>query len=279
LAQAENLGLPINTSKNDISFYKLGSKAWYAREYRGNQEDIFEIDFDTRRYNPSWNRLAIKGTRKIEKYQILRPVYYKINQSRVNPDDPAVNKLVEVLRNVRNAKITLAGHSDWSGDKLNNTRLSLERATNLADFLFKNKVNPQLVQVEAYGEECLLTDTLFGADSLREKALAINRRVEIKIKKQGKPYLLVQDKRLNGKLQKANLSECRPKYAIMVYIAPKPQNAYSLPDSMKETYSKEDKLYYYHTRYYHSIQKAAKQLKNLRKKYEHAYLYVKDKCK
>jgi asparagine N-glycosylation enzyme membrane subunit Stt3 len=181
------------------------------------------------------------------------------------------------LRNVHNAKITLSGHSDWSGDRLNNTRLSLERAANLADFLFQNKVNPQMLKVEAYGENDLLTDTLFASDSLREKALALNRRVDIKVEKQGKPYLYVQNPRLKGQLRKANAAGSYPgaKFAVMTYIAPQPQNAYTFPDSIRETFSREDKLYYYHTPYYHSIHQAAAKLKQLRKQYDNAYLYVK----
>jgi outer membrane protein OmpA-like peptidoglycan-associated protein len=275
LEQANNIGLPVNTSKNDISFYKLGSKAWYARGYKDKKEDIFEIDFDTRRYNPQWHTLAIEGVRKIDHYRTLRPVYYNIGRSRVNPDDSAVKKLVRVLRDVRNASISIAGHSDWSGNRVNNTRLSLERAANLADFLFKNGINPELLQVEAYGEDKLLTDTLFTTDSLREKALAVNRRVDIKVKKQGEPYLYVQNTRLKGQLGKANLSGSNPKFAVMIYIAPKPQNAYTFPDFIKEDVSREDKLYYWHTPYYNSIHQAAKKLKQLGKKYENAYLYVK----
>jgi len=276
LAQAENIGLPINTAKNDISFYKLGSKAWYVREYRNNKEDIFEVDFDTREYNPEWHTLVINGVRKIHHYETLRPVYYKVGQSRVNPDDEAVKKLVEVLGSVRNAEITLAGHSDWTGDQLNNTRLSLKRATNLADFLFKNKINPRLINIEAFGEYNLFTDTLFAIDSLREKALALNRRVDITVEKQGEPYLYLQDKRLNGEFVKKYAAGSRPEFAIMTYVAPKPQNAYEFSESIKEAFSKKDKLYYYHTPYTHSIHEASEKLKQLREIYQHAYLFVRE---
>ena len=282
-AQAKNIGPPINTLQNDISFTKHGSKALYAREYKNNKEDIFEVDFGTpaptRRYNPQWNELTITGVRKINEYKTIQPVFYETGQRNVNPENPVVDTLLKVLKSTQNAKITLSGHSDWNGNKLYNNWLSFRRAVNLADFLLKNKVDPTLLQVEAYGDNKLLTDTGFTKDPIREKVKAINRRVDITVTKQGSPYLFVEKNKLYKSLQPDSLKTSGQKFAVMTYVAPKKQNAYTFPDSIQESYSKADELYYYHTDYYNSIHKAEEKLEQLQKKYKNAYVYEKNSKK
>lgn len=72
--------------------------------------------------------------------------------------------------------ITITGHTDSSGSKTYNERLSLRRADAVRQALIEHGVNPGIIAVESRGEDDLLIDT---ADNVREPA---NRRVEIRFR-------------------------------------------------------------------------------------------------
>jgi OOP family OmpA-OmpF porin len=69
--------------------------------------------------------------------------------------------------------INLIGHTDTSGSRDYNQRLSMKRANAVRDGLVQRGVNPSLISVNHRGESELMVDT---ADGVREPA---NRRTEI----------------------------------------------------------------------------------------------------
>ena len=69
--------------------------------------------------------------------------------------------------------INLVGHTDTSGSRSYNQKLSMKRANVVRDALAQRGVDPALFNVNFRGEEELLVDT---ADGVREPA---NRRTEI----------------------------------------------------------------------------------------------------
>jgi OOP family OmpA-OmpF porin len=69
--------------------------------------------------------------------------------------------------------INLVGHTDTSGSREYNQKLSMERAQSVRDGMVQRGVDPGLLSLSHKGEEELLVDT---ADGVREPA---NRRTEI----------------------------------------------------------------------------------------------------
>jgi outer membrane protein OmpA-like peptidoglycan-associated protein len=69
--------------------------------------------------------------------------------------------------------MTLQSHSDRSGSRAVNLRMSRKRADIVADYLRSRGVAPQAIKIEAKGEDDLLVDT---QDGVREVQ---NRRIDI----------------------------------------------------------------------------------------------------
>lgn len=71
------------------------------------------------------------------------------------------------------AQVNVVGHADTSGTRTHNQRLALKRANAVKDALVDRGVTPEMIAVDAKGEDELLVQT---ADGVREPA---NRRVNI----------------------------------------------------------------------------------------------------
>ena len=69
--------------------------------------------------------------------------------------------------------INVVGHTDTSGNSAYNKRLAFKRANTVRDALVKQNVDPELIMVDAMGENELLVPT---PDDVREPA---NRRVNV----------------------------------------------------------------------------------------------------
>lgn len=270
LLPPKNIGLPINTPFDDISFFKVGNKAWYSTTFQNNKEDIFEIQFNYDVYNPDWDTTSMEGITRIDEFNVINNVYFKTGKSRVNRRDSVFLHLVDVLKNIDGAKIKLSGHSDWIGDEKINDKLSFERAVNLAEALMENGVDPKILTLDFYGETHLQTDTSFVNDSLKEFALAKNRYVDISIVKQGTPYLYVKKV-----ISENNNNPNGIKYGVMVYISDKSYKEFSKAQGVIESYSEASKQYFYHTKYYDNILGAKTELDVLIDAYEGAYLFFK----
>ena len=126
-----------------------------------------------------------------------------------------------------------------------------------------NQVDPKMLSIDFLGESKPVTDTVFTSDSLFMQALALNRKVQLTIEKQGIPYLFVTEPECHGELQ----------YAVMVYISGQPAKSFYSADNIEEHYSEKDKMYCYHSEYYPSIIDAGMELEALNKKYKNAYIF------
>lgn len=268
LLPAKNVGLPINTPFDDISFFKVGNKAWYSTTYRDNEEDIFEIRFNYDVYNPQWDTNSLEGITRIDEFNVIENIYFKTGRSSINNRNSAFVNLVDALKNTHGAKLRLSGHSDWIGDEKTNDRLSFERAVNLAQKLVEKGVDPKTLTLGFCGESNLQTDTSFVDDSLREQALSKNRCVDITIEKQGTPYLYIKK---HERLRNNTGSE---KYGVMVYISDKPFKRFSNEDGIVESYSQKDNRYYYHSELSTDILETGTQLDLLQKTHKDIYIFT-----
>jgi outer membrane protein OmpA-like peptidoglycan-associated protein len=265
----QNIGLPINTPLDDISFYKKGDKAWYSTTYRDNKEDIFEIGYHRQNFDSKWNNISISAVQKIDSFKIIKNIFFHNGKDDIDKNDSSILQLVNVLKNTTGAKIKLSGHSDWVGDEKVNDLLSFNRAKKLAELLVANGVDPKMLVIDFLGEKQPVTDTVFYSDSLLQLALQYNRLVKISILQQGIPYLTVEN---NGVAHSPGKPE--PQYAIMIYLSEKPVRFFTDDTEIKEDYSEKDKLYFYHSRYSSSMQEVKKTYEMLKKKYNDVYMYT-----
>jgi len=266
LLPPKNIGLPINTPFDDISYFKSGEKAWYSTTVGDNKKDIFEIHFNFDVFNPDWHKITISEIEPIREFAVVENIYFRTGQSEINMQDSAVVHLARVLAKAKGAKIYLSGHSDWVGNAKINDKLSFERAVNLAQVLVNFGVDPKMLSLGFYGESNLQTDTSFVNDSLKKQAMASNRYVGIFIEKQGQPYIYVKKSGVNH-------TYVHEQFGVLLYVSDKPEKAYQALDGIIESYSQKDMLYYYHSHPTADIQKANEDFKELLTGFENAYIF------
>ena len=87
----------------------------------------------------------------------------------------SLKHVAEILNVYAESNVIIEGHTDNMGGKSHNLKLSMKRATSVADFLKENRVSGDRIKVVGYGEsQPLFANTT--ADGRRQ-----NRRVELLI--------------------------------------------------------------------------------------------------
>jgi len=101
-------------------------------------------------------------------------LFFAQDRAALTPDGEAVIREAAVAAKANpNARITVAGHADTSGNSAHNMTLSQRRAETVREGLLKQGLNPASIAVAGHGEDALLVST---RDGMREPK---NRRVEI----------------------------------------------------------------------------------------------------
>jgi outer membrane protein OmpA-like peptidoglycan-associated protein len=86
-----------------------------------------------------------------------------------------LNPAVEFINSQPEAAFMVEGHTDWKGADAYNVDLSQRRAQSVVDFLVAAGIDPERLQVEAYGESRPV------ATNETDSGRAQNRRVEIRL--------------------------------------------------------------------------------------------------
>jgi outer membrane protein OmpA-like peptidoglycan-associated protein len=103
-------------------------------------------------------------------------LYFRENSEDLTPESAAlIPKVVETIKDRSVAAISIIGHTDTTGDRNSNYKLSLGRARSIADLLTSQGLDPNIAEIESHGEDNLLIKT---GDEVREPR---NRRVEITV--------------------------------------------------------------------------------------------------
>jgi len=107
----------------------------------------------------------------------LDDIQFYPESSRMLPGEKEkLDKIVDILKRYRERDIMVGGHTARVGTEESSRKLSVERATVVADYLIEKKARPQeRVVVRGFGSERPVADN--GTDEGRKK----NRRVEITI--------------------------------------------------------------------------------------------------
>ena len=101
-------------------------------------------------------------------------LFFPNDRATLAPDGEAViREAAQAAKANPNARITVAGHADSSGNSAYNMGLSQRRAEAVREALLRQGLNPTSIAVAGHGEDALLVST---RDGMREPK---NRRVEI----------------------------------------------------------------------------------------------------
>jgi OOP family OmpA-OmpF porin len=88
-----------------------------------------------------------------------------------------LEKVKEIIKNTKRATVVVEGHTDSVGTKSANTKLSIERAKSIENFLTSDKsINTEHISIRGLG------DTKPIASNRTAEGRAQNRRVDVVIK-------------------------------------------------------------------------------------------------
>lgn len=165
-----NLGTPVNTEKNEISFVVSadGKKCYVSSDRDGGfgGYDIYVFDYD------DVNVPEIVDTTHF----VMRNINFEFDSAVLSESsDAAIDSLANFLNDNSLINIEIAGFTDNSGTEEHNQKLSFERANAVKEALINKGVDATRMTVVGNGSSSPLKPN----DTEENKAL--NRRVEIRI--------------------------------------------------------------------------------------------------
>lgn len=106
-------------------------------------------------------------------------LYFQTNSNNINLSDEQrlkMQKISSYVDKVDNAKVSVVGHTDSQGNVNNNIKLGLSRANTIKDYLLRNGINENDIEVSSEGPKKPIAPNNTAA------GMAKNRRVEVTIK-------------------------------------------------------------------------------------------------
>ena len=166
----KNLGYPINSEKNEISFVVSsdGKKGYISSDRDGGMGgyDIYVFDLD-----------AVDAPEVVDmKRFVMRNINFEFDSAVLSESSYAeIDSLAAFLTENPSIKIEISGYTDNSGSDEHNMTLSLERAASVMSALIDREISVTRIEAVGYGA----SRPLVPNDSEKNKAL--NRRVEIRV--------------------------------------------------------------------------------------------------
>jgi OOP family OmpA-OmpF porin len=112
----------------------------------------------------------------VERTIILDDVLFDFDKSNVKPEAGAIlDRLVVFLRENKDKKAALSGHTDSVGTDAYNVKLSERRVNSVKDYVVKKGAESSQVSSQGFGESKPI------ADNKTKEGRSKNRRVEIKV--------------------------------------------------------------------------------------------------
>ena len=166
----QNLGYPINSDKNEISFVVSsdGKKGYISTDRDGGLGgyDIYVFDLDV---------VNAPDTIDMTRFELHKIKFAFDSAVLTKSSYGVIDKLVEFMEQNPLINIEIAGYTDNSGSAEHNMDLSLRRAAAVMEALIERGVQATRMDVIGYGSN----NPLVPNDSDENKAL--NRRVEIRV--------------------------------------------------------------------------------------------------
>ncbi|MFM1913857.1 MAG: hypothetical protein RIR51_1709 [Bacteroidota bacterium] len=106
----------------------------------------------------------------------INNLFFEINKADLSPESsPELNRLVKLMEENRELKIEISGHTDNTGTKVFNEKLSIDRANAVGNYLKEHNIAQDRIFTKGFGWEKPV------ATNDTEEGRALNRRVEILI--------------------------------------------------------------------------------------------------
>ncbi|MBI2366185.1 MAG: OmpA family protein [Deltaproteobacteria bacterium] len=117
-----------------------------------------------------------KPAPKVERTIILDDVLFDFDKSNIKPEAGAIlDRLVAFMKENKDKKAALSGHTDSIGTEAYNKKLSERRVNSVKDYVVKKGVESGRISGQGFGESKPI------ADNKTKEGRAKNRRVEIKV--------------------------------------------------------------------------------------------------
>jgi len=114
---------------------------------------------------------------KVERTIVLDNILFDFGKAAITPEaTKALDRLAVFLKENRDKRVELEGHTDAVGKEPYNLRLSGKRAAAVKDYLVKRAIEASRISVQGFGGIKPI------ADGKTEAGRARNRRVEIKVR-------------------------------------------------------------------------------------------------
>lgn len=193
-SQAENVGIPVNSEKDDFSFsYDNDRKLGFVTSNRKGDDDIFKVtplnqpieatsEKETRIVtNVAPPEQAVAATdRRNETPTVMaetkKEIWFEVDSFALDRDDIGILDALILLVKSDARKIEINSYTDTRGSNRYNLALSFKRAIAVADYLRSKGIAESRIQYRGYGEESVKVDC--GNDCTEQDHRA-NRRTEI----------------------------------------------------------------------------------------------------
>ena len=167
-SQPVNLGAPVNSDKNEISFVVSsdGKKCYISSDRDGGfgGYDIYVFDFK------DINMPEIVDTTHF----VMRNINFEFDSAVLQESSyPSIDSLAIFLKENPSITIEISGFTDDSGTEEHNQKLSQDRANSVKEVLINKGISEDRLRATGYGSN----NPIAPNDSDEHKAL--NRRVEI----------------------------------------------------------------------------------------------------
>ena len=146
----------------EIKYKELSEAVDYTQFEVPNQPGRFTLELSMK-YEPS-------------KVFTLNNVYFDVDKATIKPESyKQLDELVELMKLKKGMEIEIAGHTDNTGSKEHNLKLSQARAEAVKNYLVKKGISAKRIVAKGYGdsEPIATNDTPEGR--------AKNRRIEVRI--------------------------------------------------------------------------------------------------
>ena len=166
-----NLGYPINSENNEISFVVStdGKTAYISTDRDGGMGgyDIYVFDLD-----------QVDKPEDVDmRLFVMRNINFEFDSAVIDTvsSNAELDSIASFMNENKSIYIEISGYTDDSGDAAHNKELSIERANAVKDALIERGVEDIRMVANGYGE----SRPLVPNDSEKNKAL--NRRVELRV--------------------------------------------------------------------------------------------------
>ncbi len=110
--------------------------------------------------------------------EFAKAILFDLGKATIKPQSAeTLDNIVKVLNDFKNAKFSVEGYTDSTGNKAKNIKLSEERAYSVKAYLVEKGINPARLSAKGFGPEKPI------ADNKTKKGRELNRRVEINLVK------------------------------------------------------------------------------------------------